>query len=124
MSSQIENTERQVTGKNRVTIKISDASSSSQDKKPGCGLLQFATLKILFIDLVVAFGDTGADFAQAYHLCTHEDIEIRIYGYITMAIHWIPGIVAAIHCISTKRAEYGVSKTLIWAGKADFSHKA
>ena len=124
MSSQIENTEIQITTeKKRVTIKKSNASSfTSQGKKPGCGLLQFATLKILFIDLVVAFGDTGADFAQAYLLCTHEDEDLRIYGYVTMAIHWIPGIVAAVHCISTKRAEYGVAKTLIWAGKADFNH--
>ena len=33
-----------------------------------------------------------------------------------MVIHWVPGIIAAIHCISTKRAEYGVTKTLTWAG--------
>ena len=28
----------------------------------------------------------------------------------------MPGIVAAIHCISTKREEYGVKQTLAWAG--------
>ena len=55
----------------------STASLVSHGKKPACGLLQFATLKILFIDLVVAFGDTGADFAQAYFLCTHPDEELR-----------------------------------------------
>ena len=55
----------------------STASLVSNGKKPACGLLQFTTLKILFIDLVVAFGDTGADFAQAYFLCTHPDEELR-----------------------------------------------
>ena len=39
--------------------------------------MQFSVLKILFIDLLVAFGDTGADFAQAYYLCTHEDEDLR-----------------------------------------------
>ena len=40
-----------------------------------------------------------------------------------MIIHWVPGVVAAIHCISTQRADYTVMKTLTWAGKADFCHK-
>ena len=78
MSRKLENNEV-------VTITVSDptgvtkstASLVSDGKKPACGLLQFTTLKILFIDLVVAFGDTGADFAQAYFLCTHPDEELR-----------------------------------------------
>ena len=70
-------------------------------------------MKILFIDLVVAFGDTGWDFAQAYYLWQDGLWEFSI---VTLCIHWVPGIVAAIHCISTKRADYGVKKTLLWAG--------
>ena len=56
---------------------MSNPQSTLNGKNPACKLLQFATLKIIFIDLVVAFGDTGADFAQAYFLCTHPDEELR-----------------------------------------------
>ena len=85
MSGKVENNEDDRGSKKVVTFTESDptdttkstASLVSHGKKPACGLLQFATLKILFIDLVVAFGDTGADFAQAYFLCTHPDEELR-----------------------------------------------
>ena len=80
----------------------------------GCGYLQFVTLKTLFIDLVVQLGDLGSDFAQGYTLIINE--ELFLYGIATFAIHWVPGIVAAIHCVSTKREEYGVRQTLTWAG--------
>ena len=60
----------------------STASLVSHGKNPACKLLQFATLKIIFIDLVVAFGDTGADFAQAYFLCTHPDEELRYLKWL------------------------------------------
>ena len=88
--------------------------SSGRQKKPGCGYLQFVTLKTLFIDLVVQLGDLGSDFAQGYTLIINE--ELFLYGIATYAIHWVPGIVAAIHCISTKREEYGVRQTLACAG--------
>ena len=83
-------------------------------RQPGCGYLQFVTLKTLFIDLVVQLGDLGSDFAQGYTLIINE--ELFLYGIATYAIHWVPGIVAAIHCVSTKREEYGVRQTLAWAG--------
>ena len=72
-------------------------------------------IKVLFIDLFVQLGDLASDFAQGYFLILDE--ELFYYGICTFAIHWFPGIVASIHCISTKRAEYGVSKTLAWAGE-------
>ena len=37
------------------------------------------------------------------------------YGLITVLINWLPGLVAAIHCVSTKRHEYGVKRTIKWA---------
>lgn len=85
MSKNLENNEDDRRSNKVVTFTESDptgmtkstASLVSHGKKPACGLLQFATLKILFIDLVVAFGDTGADFAQAYFLSTHPDEELR-----------------------------------------------
>ena len=85
------------------------------EKKPACGLLQFVTLKVLFVDLFVQLGDLGSDFTQGYFLLINE--ELFYYGVCTFAIHWVPGVVASIHCMSTKRAEYGVTKTLVWAGE-------
>ena len=45
------------------------------------------------------------------------DEELFWYGVVTFGIHWVPGVIAAIHCVSTKREEYGVKKTLLWAGE-------
>ena len=84
-------------------------------KQPAFGLLQFVTLKVLFVDLFVQLGDLGSDFTQGYFLLLNE--ELFYYGVCTFAIHWVPGVVASIHCMSTKRAEYGVTKTLVWAGE-------
>ena len=79
------------------------------------GFVHFITLKILFLDLFISLGDVSSDFAQAFQLIFDE--ELKYYGYITLAINWMPGVVAAIHVMSTKRIEYGVRKTLLWAGK-------
>ena len=48
------------------------------------------------------------------------DPELVWYGVATIIIHWVPGVVAAIHLISTKREKYGVKKTLIWAGQFNY----
>ena len=56
-------------------------------RQPGCGYLQFVTLKTLFIDLVVQLGDLGSDFAQGYTLIINE--ELFLYGIATYAIHWV-----------------------------------
>ena len=37
---------------------------SFRGKKPGCGLIQFLTLRIIFVDLLVQLGDLGSDMAQ------------------------------------------------------------
>ena len=37
---------------------------SSNVKKPAFGLLRFRALKIIFVDLLVEFGDLGSDLAQ------------------------------------------------------------
>ena len=93
----------------------------SIQKRPFFGFLAFVTLKILFIDLTIQLGDLGSDLAQGYFLLINE--ELFIYGVCTFAIHWVPGVVASIHCISTKRAEYGVKKTLKWAGENTYIAK-
>ena len=56
-------------------------------RQPGCGYLQFVTLKTLFIDLIVQLGDLGSDFAQGYTLIINE--ELFLYGIATFAIHWV-----------------------------------
>ena len=61
--------------------------NSGRQQKPGCGYLQFVTLKTLFIDLVVQLGDLGSDFAQGYTLIINE--ELFLYGIATYAIHWV-----------------------------------
>ena len=78
------------------------------------GFLRLITLKILFIDLPISIGDVGTDFAQSYELFKQE--ELRIYGFLTFAINFMPGLVAAMHVVSVKRDDYGVKKTLFWAG--------
>ena len=99
---------------NNQNANVKPRKKRHNSRQPGCGYLQFVTLKTLFIDLVVQLGDLGSDFAQGYTLIINE--ELFLYGIATYAIHWVPGIVAAIHCVSTKREEYGVRQTLAWAG--------
>ena len=75
----------------------------------------FFTLRILFFDLLISVGDVATDFYQAWNLYTTSDLQT--YGIITFAINWLPGLVAAIHCISVKRDIFGAKKTIMWAGK-------
>ena len=81
-----------------IDKKISNLNTKTNNQKrfrkkrhnssqPGCGYLQFVTLKTLFIDLVVQLGDLGSDFAQGYTLIINE--ELFLYGIATYAIHWV-----------------------------------
>ena len=79
------------------------------------GFMRLMTLKILFVDFVLSLGDVSSDYAQAYQLFFQEGL--MFYGILTFAINWLPGVVAAIHVVSTKREDYGVRKTLTWACK-------
>ena len=49
---------------------------SFRGKKPGCGLIQFLTLRIIFVDLLVRLGDLGSDLAQGRYLFFHESGKI------------------------------------------------
>ena len=44
--------------------------------KPGCSLIQFLTLRIIFVDLLVRLGDLGSDLAQGRYLFFHESGKI------------------------------------------------
>ena len=39
------------------------------------------------------------------------------YGAITVAINWLPGVVAAIHMISMYRHRFKASKVILAAGR-------
>ena len=56
--------------KRKISATPSNATSAySYEKKPGFGLLNFFTLRVLIFDIGVALGDVITDFAQvSYHL--------------------------------------------------------
>ena len=39
-----------------------------------------------------------------------------IHGVVTIGIHWLPGIPAAVHILSTYRTQLGVAKSLTLSG--------
>ena len=82
-------------------------------KVPLFGLLEFVTLKILFLDLLVSIGDVGSDFGfswQLYEKSIEEDDDVLFkYAAIVFSINWFPGIVAAIHVLSMYRNKEGLS---------------
>ena len=51
-------------GRIRKNASFRGSGVSFKGKKPGCGLLQFLTLRIIFVDLLVQLGDLGSDMAQ------------------------------------------------------------
>ena len=88
----------------------SDNQTKTPKKKkaPLFGLLEFVTLKILFVDLLVSVGDVGSDFGFSWQLYKKskegegDDVLFR-YAAIVFSINWFPGIVAAIHVLSMYR---------------------
>ena len=68
----------------------------------------------MFWDILISFLDTVSDFAQGVALFWTP--EKRVYGVVTLAINWIPGIPAAIHLLSMYRQEFPWYSTLIYAG--------
>ncbi len=69
--------------------------------------------RILFWDILISFLDTVSDFAQGVVL--YSTPEKRLYGVLTLAINWIPGIPAAIHLVSMYRTEFPWYCTLLYA---------
>ena len=98
-----------------VTVPNNDQEEPDIPKKkvPLFGLLEFVTLKILFLDLLVSIGDVGSDFGfswQLYEKSIEEDDDVLFkYAAIVFSINWFPGIVAAIHVLSMYRNKEGLS---------------
>ena len=63
--------------------------------------VHFLTLKILFVDLFVSFGNVGSDFAFAFQLMQEESK--WQYGCISLAINWLPGLAASIYVLTMYR---------------------
>ena len=116
----------------RVSIAVSDENheesvhtnpndnqtkTPKKKKAPLFGLLEFVTLKILFVDLLVSVGDVGSDFGfswQLYEKSIEEKDDLLFkYAAIVFSINWFPGIVAAIHVLSMYRKKEGQSPQAI-----------
>ena len=73
------------------------------------------SLTILAYSTFLSFVDVSSDYVQGFIL--YQDPELCLYGLITIAINWIPGIVASLHLVSYHRHELGTKKTLLWCGE-------
>lgn len=83
--------------------------SGSGDSK----LSKLVPLKILLFNLTISIADVASDFVQGISLL--KDDKLKNYGYGTIAINWVPGLAAAIHCIAYHRRQLGPAKTIFWA---------
>ena len=91
-----------------LELKSAIKKTSYQQQTPGSTgsyyiknqYIPFLTLKILFVDLFVSLGNVGSDFAFGFHLL-HEDHVL--YGWISLAINWFPGIAASIYVLTMYR---------------------
>ena len=87
-----------------------DGTNPPKKKAALFGLLGFAVLKILFVDIPILLGDLGSDFCFSWQLYKKsiEDNERALFEYavIVASINWFPGIVAAIHFLSMYRHKW------------------
>ena len=77
-----------------------DGTNPQKKKAALLGLLGFAVLKILFVDIPILLGDLGSDFCFSWQLykksIEYNDRALFEYAVIVASINWFPGIVAAI----------------------------
>ncbi len=60
-------------------------------RNPGFGLVNFFTLKVLFVDIAISVGDVGSDFFQGAMIFSSGGGQNQIFGAITIGINWLPG---------------------------------
>ena len=65
------------------------------------GILGFITIKVILWDIFITLADITSDFIQGYTLFRTPGKST--FGLISLAINWIPGVVASIHLLSTLR---------------------
>ena len=72
-------------------LHFSEDDNSNDDSTPKSSKLNtFLTLKVLFWDIGITVGDTITDYCQGVALLLTPDL--WIYGVITLALNWLPGI--------------------------------
>ena len=81
----------------------------------GVDELLLLSLPVLAFSSLLSSIDVVSDYVTGFILLA--DPELRIYGIITIAINWVPGVIASIHLISSQGRELGTSKTLLWCCK-------
>ena len=77
------------------------------------GYIQFLVLRILFVDLFVSIGDVGSDFTFGFQLL--QEGATFIYGCISLAINWLPGIVASIYVVTMYRHMLSTKFAVLYA---------
>ena len=108
-------------------------------------MITFFALKIIFIDIFIAIGDLSTDFWQVSLLkklalryvkikarkfspyyCNFIYIQgiellfregLHSYGWIIIAVNWVPGLVASMHIIHMYRTKLPAKKTLLYTGR-------
>ena len=73
----------------------------------------FYTLKVIFVDLLLACCRLASELNQGFVLLKTNDTEI--YGIVTFCIIWIPGFTFAIHILSQNRKEWVWYRTILSA---------
>ena len=73
----------------------------------------FYTLKVIFVDLLLACCRLASELNQGFVLLKTNDTEI--YGIVTFCIIWIPGFTFAIHILSQNRKEWVWYRTILTA---------
>ena len=73
----------------------------------------FYTLKVIFVDLLLACCRLASELNQGFVL--FEENETRKYGIATFCIIWIPGFTFAIHILSQNRKEWVWYQTILFA---------
>ena len=73
----------------------------------------FYTLKVIFVDLLLACCRLASELNQGFVLLREKETEI--YGIATFCIIWIPGFTFAIHILSKNRKEWVWHRTILSA---------
>ena len=73
----------------------------------------FFTLKVIFVDLLLACCRLASELNQGFVLLREKETEI--YGIATFCIIWIPGFTFAIHILSKNRKEWVWHRTILSA---------
>ena len=73
----------------------------------------FFTLKVIFVDLLLACCRLASEVNQGLVLFATD--QNRIYGIVTFGIIWIPGLTFAVHILSVNRREWVWYRTIISA---------